>query len=359
MTTQELLKVDLESVRRLMKANSCVEAAALYGSVARGDIESHSDVDLLLVCRASRKLPTYLDIRQALDGYFHKLSLTVYSERELKFLHSARSLFLLHLSREAVLLFDRHDFLKPLLEDFQPKKSYREDFQKSLGLIDPLRVVVQGAPNNLHRLSYIYSLFRVFGVYILAEDGVYEFSKTRMARLLAERFPKQKESLELLLRLRALNSNFFTGGLAAGYGEEASKSVHQQMNALAAIARVEMNVNAIPYEEAVRSFDDALGERRRALDYRLRMWFLLLVYDGLNLYSSKIGIKPLTSFSEPALRGLLTRESPEPIRCAVEETLGYLRRYPLKYFLSDESKIKASGARRILYGLSDEVGRSR
>ncbi|MFZ0737234.1 MAG: nucleotidyltransferase domain-containing protein [Candidatus Acidiferrales bacterium] len=357
MTTQELLKVDLESLHQLLITHSSVDAAALYGSVARGDIERHSDVDLLLVCRASRKLPAFLDISKVLDGCFHRLSLTVYSERELKFLHSASSLFLLHLSREAVLLFDRNDFLKPLLADFQPKKSYSQDFQKSLSLMDPLRIVIQGAPNNLHRLSYIYSLFRVFGVYLLAENGIYEFSKSRMVRLLVDRFPDQKESVELLSTLRALNSNFFTGGLAARDEDEARKSVLQQTNALASLSRVEMDVVPMPYEKAVHSFDEALGERDRALDYRLRMWFLLLVYDGLNLYCSKVGSKPLTSFSEPALRGLVDSESPEPVCCAVGETISYLHRYPLKYFLSEESKINARNARAILHGISDELAR--
>lgn len=357
MTTQELVKVDLESLRQLLAAQSSIDAAALYGSVARGDIESHSDVDLLIVCRTSRKAPAFLDIRKALDGCFHRLSLTVYSERELRFLYSARSLFLLHLSREAVLLFDRNDFLKPLLADFQPKKSYSRDFEQSLRLLDPLRVVIRGAPNNLHRLCYIYSLFRVFGVYLLAENGTYEFSKARMVRLLADRFPDQKEGVELLSTLRVLNSNFFTGGLDAEGQGEATRSVLQQTNALASLARVEMGVIPLPYERAVHSFDEALGERSRALDYRLRMWFLLLVYDGLNLYCSKVGSKPLTNLSEPALQSLVGGECPAPVCCAVEETISYLHRYPLKYFLGEESKINAGSARAILHGISDELAR--
>jgi hypothetical protein len=267
-------------------------------------------------------------------------------------------LFLLHLSREAILLFDRNDFLRPLLANFQPKKSYRQDFHNSLRLMDPLRTVVQGAPNNLHRLSYIYSLFRVFGVYLLAENEIYEFSKSRMVQMLVDRFPDQRESVELLSTLRALNSNFFAGGLAAKDTLAFVESVFRQANALASLAQVEMDVISVPYDTAIRSFDKALGERSRALDYRFRMWFLLLIYDGLNLYCSGVGRKPLANFSEPALRALLDNESPEPICRAVEETVGYLQRYPLKYFLNDESKINAQGARSILHGITEELERS-
>lgn len=118
-----------------------------------------------------------------------------------------------------------------------------------------------------------------------------------------------------------------------------------------------MEVVQVSYEDAIRSFDEALADRCRALDYRLRMWFLLLVYDGLNLYCSKIKSEPLTSFSESALQGFVESTSPEAIRCAVEEAVSYLHRYPLKYFLSDGSKINPQKAKAILHGVRDELMR--
>ena len=355
MTTKELVKVDVDALRQLLSAHPSVDAAALYGSAARGDLENHSDVDLLLVCSASRKLPAFTEVQRALEPAFDRLSLTIYSEKELKFLYSAQSLFLLHLSREAILLFDRHDFLKPLLATFRPKKSYRDDFERSLRLMDPLRVVVQETPNNLHRLSYIYSVFRVFGVYLLAEQGIYEFSKSKMVRQLTNSFPEQSEHVELLSKLRVLNSNFFTGGLAPENSREHQESIPRHANALASLARTEMQVPTTSYESAVREFDDEVGERRITLDYRLRMWFLLLVYDGLNLYCSSIGSEPLTNLSESALLRLAGRNAPEPIRSAVEQTIEYIHRYPLKYFLSEEAKISAHAARMILYGMNNEL----
>src|SRR5260370_27319597 len=130
----------------------------------------------------------------------------------MQFLSKTKSLFLLHLSREANLLFDKKGYFGNLLATFTPKDSYKEDFLKSIALVDPLRSQVYGAPNQLHRLSYIYSLFRVFGVYLLAEDGIYEFSKERMAKLLSASFPSLVDEIHGLSRLRPLNSNFFTGG---------------------------------------------------------------------------------------------------------------------------------------------------
>jgi predicted nucleotidyltransferase len=204
MTTQELVKPNIDDLRQLLSANPSLDAAALYGSAARGDFEAHSDIDVLLLC-SSRKSKVFVEVKELLCGLFERLSLTVYSRRELRFLESVGSLFLLHLSKEAVVLFDRSDFLTRLLANFEPKSSYRRDFEASLRLLDPVRIVVQGAPNNVHRSSYIYSLFRVFGVYLLAERGVYEFSKTRMSRLLVDAFPTQRGNIALLAALRPLN----------------------------------------------------------------------------------------------------------------------------------------------------------
>ena len=355
MTTQDVVRVDQDSLRELLGSNPSIDAAALYGSVARGDIERHSDVDLLLVCSSSRKRPAFFEVQRLLGGCFNKISITVYSERELKFLRSAGSLFLLHLSREAIVLLDRSDFLKNLLTNFLPKPSYRQDFQKSLQLLDPLKLVVEGAPNNFHRSSYIYSLFRVFGVYLLAETGIYEFSKSRMTQLLADKFPSKRESLELLATLRALNSNFFSGGTYEG-NNRTSSCVLQHTKALASLAHVEMEISQVPYENAVHLFEESLGQRKCGLDYRLRMWFLILVYDGLNLFRCRTGDEPLTDFSESALLELKKR-SPEPIRFAIQEAVSHLHRYPLKYFLNDSARIDVQSARRALQGISDELAR--
>src|SRR5713226_309715 len=138
----------IQALEDVVRSYESIDAAALYGSVARGDVEHHSDVDLLLVCQNRRKLPVIESIQRELGSLFERLSIAVYSHRELNFLNSVRSLFLLHLSREAVVLNDQSGFLTELLADFEPKKSYRADFQTSLALMDPLQMQVRDAPNN-------------------------------------------------------------------------------------------------------------------------------------------------------------------------------------------------------------------
>lgn len=346
--------VDLEFLGDALAHQPTVEAAALYGSAARGDLESHSDIDVLLVCMPSQKLATFNHVKQILDGQSEKLSVTVYSPQELRFLRSEKSLFLLHLSREARLLFDRSGLLTSLLSGFEPKRSYAPDFQKSLSLLDPLASVVASSPNNRHRLSYLYSLFRVFGVYLLAELGIYEFSKSRMAEALAQRFPESEPAVRLLSNLRALNSNFFSGGANNEGRPETNGTVGRYLTALGTVAGVTVEASPVTYSEAVHLFEAALGRRTRPLDYRLRMWFLLLVYDGLNAYCANSGRGCLYTLSESSLLAL-SHDAPPAIHRACEETIDYLHRYPLKYFLTDDKKIPTNTAQLVLQGICNEL----
>jgi len=347
----------IQALEDVVRSYESIDAAALYGSVARGDVEHHSDVDLLLVCQNQRKLPVIESIQRELGIMFKRLSVAVYSHRELNFLNSMRSLFLLHLSREAVVLNDRSGFLGELLAGFEPKKSYHDDFEKSLALMDPLRVQVRDAPNNFHRLSYIYSLFRVFGVYLLAEHGIYEFSKSRMVKLLRLNFPSAVEGVDLLSGLRILNSNFFTSG-GFGSGSEVpypDGSLLDYARALQSVAGVPLFVSEVSYEDAVSSFLMASERQTRGLDYRLRVWFLLLVYDGLNLYCKSAGRKPLVGFRIGLLMELRDSGAPPAIRAAAGDTIDFIRRYPLKYFLEEEEKISPNRARRVLEDICLEL----
>jgi predicted nucleotidyltransferase len=329
-----------------------IEAAAVYGSVARGDVETHSDTDLLLVCSTRPKAALLNEVREALKSHSKNLSITIYSRRDLYFLNANKSLFLLHLSREAIPIFDRTGFFTNLLTNFHPKASYKADFEKSLSLIDPLRTLVRLAPNNMHRLSYTYSLFRVFGVYLLAQQGIYEFSKARMVDALSEKFPELGRHVRALANLRALNSSFFTGGCPSELGV-LLPSAAESVNSLAAISGRSIQVQTTTYENAVSEFESAVGGRSRGLDYRLRMWFLLLAYDGFNQYCIKEGKPQLRDLAENSLLELTNSDEPDPIARAAWETIRYIHRYPLKYFLNEDSRISSGIASHLLRELSD------
>lgn len=333
-----------------------IEAAALYGSVARGDTEPHSDIDLLLLCTSGQKGAVFERLEPVLSREFRKLSLALYSHKELKFLDRSSSLFLLHLKREADVLLDRSGFLGTLLSDFQPKPSYQADFRESLALLDPLRTRIKNSPNDLHRLSYVYSLFRVFGVYLLAERGIFEFSKSKMAAWLSREYPRSCQAVAALSGLRVLNANFFSGGSHSHVPEwpRMENALSCYAVALGELIDAPVQVLERSYTEAIDGFIEAAAPFR-GLNYRLRTWYLLLAYDGINLYCQKEGIPPLTSFRPECLEKVQSRSIPSSVASAVRQTLRHIRDYRLKYFLNKDARINAECASDTLRSLADET----
>ena len=88
------------------------------------------------------------------------------------------------------------------------------------------------------------------------------------------------------------------------------------------------------------------------LGYRLRRWFLLLVYDGLNLYSKNNHKVELTSFAEEDLSALTGADLPDPVRQAATQSLSYMRNYHLKYVFAEERKIRSDRACQALERLA-------
>ena len=264
-------------ITEILKNVDLTEAAALYGSVARGDVEPHSDIDLLVLCRSGQKRALLDAVHPSLSDKFKRLSLAIYTHEEIEFLERSGSLFLLHLKREAEILFERSDFLSTVLSDFRAKPSYRADLAESFALLDPLRTRVAHSPNDLHRLSYVYSLFRVFGVYLLAEKGIYEFSKAKMAASLVQEYPNADQSVAALSGLRVLNANFFSGGehriATSKYTLTDALAVY--ISALSQLTGETICLCERPYDAAIQEFV-AEANAVEGLNYRFRTWFLLL-----------------------------------------------------------------------------------
>jgi hypothetical protein len=125
--------------------------------------------------------------------------------------------------------------------------------------------------------------------------------------------------------------------------------------ALSQLGGTPLSVTEQPFKVAVEEFLTEATSRPFRLGYRLRTWFLLLVYDGLNLYLRKNGNSELTSFNEYRLEGITKAQFPNAVRDAATQSLEYLRNYPLKYFLLEESKIPVNDACSTLLALSELV----
>jgi len=151
-------------------------ALVLFGSYARGDPGGSSDIDVLQVVREQR--PSY---RVGL------VNVSVYTEEHLLAMADRGSLFVLHLLREGVVIYDPGQFLTALRSRFRQPESY-EQFRKEVCAASALLDVDEDT--YLRRWSGLYALadnlLRSL-VYSLAHDkGETSFSLTRVSRFLGD-----------------------------------------------------------------------------------------------------------------------------------------------------------------------------
>ena len=106
----------------LLRGEESGDSFLLYGSYARGDYDSTSDVDVLRIAtsRASGEL---------IDG---RISLRTYDIKDLLAMARRGSLFVLHLVQEAKPLHDPRGFLGDLSATFQKPDSYASEAQRTL-----------------------------------------------------------------------------------------------------------------------------------------------------------------------------------------------------------------------------------
>jgi hypothetical protein len=112
----------------------------LYGSYARGDYESSSDIDILRITTSRMRT-------QRIDG---SASLHIYDIKDLLEMARRGSLFILHLVREAKPIVDPCGYLGDLSAAFQKPDSYASDARRTVGpasaLLDISESLFETAP---------------------------------------------------------------------------------------------------------------------------------------------------------------------------------------------------------------------
>lgn len=145
----------------------------LYGSFARGDYESYSDVDVLCIT-TSRKLAPRIDGR---------VTLHIYDIKDL--LETARlgGLFILHLIKEAKPIHDPCAYLEKLSVAFQKPSSYTSNARRTVGpvtaLLDVSEALFETAPRPFMHIALFLCRTLVYAEH--ADRGAFSFSMRDLA----------------------------------------------------------------------------------------------------------------------------------------------------------------------------------
>lgn len=184
----------------LVKVFPAIEAVLLFGSVARGDANPWSDIDLL-VTSSDPKL-SVADLRKVISER-NLASLTYYPTASFETLYRRRPSFIAHLKKEGVVLFDPAGVLNRMLDGpIITRADLAEEIKICRAKLAPYRYPKRYNNNFLFCLSHLYSIGKGVIMLGLVSCGVLEFNRDAAFERFATLNPNLAEQVATVARLR-------------------------------------------------------------------------------------------------------------------------------------------------------------
>lgn len=197
------LREDAQAIARtLVEHVPTIDAICLFGSVARGDANEWSDIDLLVVGRDDRL--TRRDLVETLPEPLRMtpLSLLYYRTSDFDWMEES-DLFVEHFRREGVVLHDGTGRLTQLLSG--PRRSHvgvRDEVTRELEQLRPYEDLGRFGDNLLFCLSHLYAIGKSIAIAQLASQGVYEFNRDLAFEKLRIQAPEMARAIDTITELR-------------------------------------------------------------------------------------------------------------------------------------------------------------
>lgn len=184
----------------LVGAFPAIEAVLLCGSVARGDANPWSDIDLVVT--SSDPTLTVAELRKVISERNH-VSLIYYRTPSFETLHQRQPSFIAHLRKEGMVLFDPKGIMRRVLDSFAVTKA---DVAKELKMhrakLAPYRHPERYNNNFLFCLSHVYSIGKGVIMLGLTSRGILEFNRDAAFERFATLNPDLREQVKKVARLR-------------------------------------------------------------------------------------------------------------------------------------------------------------
>jgi predicted nucleotidyltransferase len=185
----------------LVAAFPAIDAVLLFGSVARGDANSWSDIDLAIIGSDENLTPEQL--RYALTERDERVSLIYYPAALFRKLYDDRALFIAHLKKEGIALHDPQGLFKTLLsQPFIPNVDVARELSAQRAKLAPYSDPRRFNNNFLFCLSHLYSIGKGVIMLGLAKRGILEFNRDAAFRRFAALNPDLAKETEKVAQLR-------------------------------------------------------------------------------------------------------------------------------------------------------------
>lgn len=185
---------------RLVGRFSSICAIILCGSVARGDADAFSDLDLVVI--GSDDSLTAKELSRGITDRQHRLSILYYTRQQFKQVLQQRPLFAIHLRTEGIVLFDRIGVQKTLAECWISPAEIDEQIKLEADKLTIYAHSERFHNNFLFCLSHLYSIGKAIVMLQLARGGVLQFNRDAAFEQFATVNPELKADISKVTRLR-------------------------------------------------------------------------------------------------------------------------------------------------------------
>lgn len=178
-----------------------LDAVLLYGSVARGDADSDSDIDLLIVGRDAGQ--TVASLRRSVGAVDsdHRASYVFHTRESFAELVEEGSRFLVHLRTEGQVLLDRTGQLTGFLSGPWQPVSVEAEMAVALERLQNYEQPEIFGGRFLFALAHVFTIGKTIVMARLADEGYLEFNRRRAFEAFVDRHPDQAADAGLIAGL--------------------------------------------------------------------------------------------------------------------------------------------------------------
>jgi predicted nucleotidyltransferase len=178
-------------------------SVAIFGSSLRADFDQYSDKDLLVVAEDYKTLEELKKVYSEEDW-----SISYYTYSKLQYLSKNGSLFIKHLQKESKVIADENNRLSKILSEFNQKTTYETDILDSINYFEIIKTVPKTDLGIAWFCDSLYVGLRNYLVFKNAENGIFEFSFTKLLNILNQQGVISQLEIEILKELRVVKRNY-------------------------------------------------------------------------------------------------------------------------------------------------------
>jgi predicted nucleotidyltransferase len=198
-----------------------VSGVCLFGSVARGDDDDRSDIDLFVIGSDPDLTPSQIRRRLRLQNRPPKVSIVYHTPKTLERYMATGSRFLVHLQLEGEVLYDQAGLLRSIQDQPPLSTPIDAEIEGQLGRLQLFDRPQRFNGNFLFPLSHVFAAGKAIVMAILATNEIYEFNRDAAFDAFVARFPDSQDDVETLRRLAP-----FAALVSKGTEEELPFSYH-------------------------------------------------------------------------------------------------------------------------------------